>query len=288
MSPDDQRHGKRSGYLAGCKCAPCSDANRFWVKRYRYRAAKNGGRTTVDAAPVRAHLLTLADTMSLTAIVVASGVSRSSIRRVRLGEIKRLRPVTAKALMSVKPYQEGLGGHYVDARGTRRRLQALHALGYSLERMEKLTGFSKSNLRQVVFGDRKYVFGDTADKVRAAYEIHSMRLPEAANRVEQGHITKARNRAKRLGWPVPLAWDDIDHDPDPKGWEYVPPTRAEMVDDLDYRGAGISEALREVGISREALEKWCSRNGRSDVYSRLVARETAGQVYRNQWTKEAS
>jgi hypothetical protein len=281
VSPEDPRHGRRSGYLAGCPCDACNKANRVWVKEYRYRALKGGGSTTIDAAPVRQHLLDIAATMSLTSIEVASGISRSTVRRVRLGEIKRLHPRTAHALLGVQPYQEGLGGHYIDARGTRRRLQALHALGYSLERIEKLTGFSKSNLRQVIFGERRFVFGDTADKVRAAYEIHSMRLPEASNRVEQGHITKARNRAQANGWPPPLAWDSIDNDPDPSDWEYRPATRAEMVIDLDDQGAGISTVCQALDITRKALERWSERNDMRDVYVRLVTRE-------NQWNEVAS
>jgi hypothetical protein len=71
----------------------------------------------------------------------------------------------------------------------------------------------------------------------------------------------------------------------PIGWGYTEPTRGDLLDDLDENGAGISEAVRVLDVSRDALEKWCARNGRGELYSRLVARENVGQVYRNQHTK---
>lgn len=212
---DDPRHGKRSGYLAGCRQQCCIKANATWVKAYRYRASKAGGSTTLDAAPVREHLLKLSEAMSLSSIHIASGVSRSSVRRIRLGEIKRIHPKTARALLAVKPYAADVGKHYVDARGTRRRLQALHALGYPMDQIERITGFSKTNLSKVIYGHRSWVTGDTAEKVRAAYEAACMRLPDSPDRIVRGHITKARERARSLGWAPPLAWDDIDRDPAP-------------------------------------------------------------------------
>lgn len=260
MSPDDPRHSKRSGYLAGCRCTPCYDANRAWTKAYRYRASLNGGATTIDATQVREHLTMLSQAMSLNCVELVSGISRSTLRAVRLGKVKRVRPVTARAILAVSLDQSDLGRHWMDARSTRRRLQALHALGYSVESLEKMTGFSKANMRRVMFGDRRMVHGETADKVRAAYETHSMRLPVASNRFEQGHITRARTRAERLGWPPPLGWDDIDRDEAPasSGSKRTTWKSEDLITEYEHLlslGVSKEQAQRQLGIGKERIEQ---------------------------------
>lgn len=41
MSPDDPRHGRQSGYLAGCRADCCRHAHMVWMKRYRMSAPRS-------------------------------------------------------------------------------------------------------------------------------------------------------------------------------------------------------------------------------------------------------
>lgn len=85
----------------------------------------------------------------------------------------------------------------VDATGTRRRIHALAAVGYSLAEQSRRLGMEISGASAIA--RRTWVWVTTAEKVRALYDELSM-VP--------GNNNRARNEAKRRGWPPPLAWDD--------------------------------------------------------------------------------
>ncbi|HEY3559629.1 MAG TPA: hypothetical protein VGL05_19305 [Kribbella sp.] len=208
MTPDDPRHGRRSGYLAGCRNTCCSEPNRRWTKQWRLQAARNGGRTTVPTEPIRQHVLQLQSSMSLSAIGKACGMNSSQMVRLVRGDHPRMWADTARRLLAVRPDMQ-VGGAYVSAVGSRRRVQALVAVGYGLERIEPyLSGYGRTNLRMLANGDRGWITSDVAQRIKAAYEELSMRQPAAPTRQHQAGITKSRNRARALGWVSPLAWDD--------------------------------------------------------------------------------
>jgi hypothetical protein len=208
VNADDPRHGKRAGYLAGCHDDCCAIPNRRWTKRYRLQAARNGGRTTVPAEPIKAHVLELQKSMSLCSIGKASGTSSAQLSRVLQGVHARMRTATAAAIMAVRP-DNPVGGHYISAIGSRRRLQALAAIGYSFERLApRLGGYGTTNMRILAYQERPWITSDVAIRIKTAYDELSMQLPAAPDRFHQASITKARNRAKAQGWVPPLAWDD--------------------------------------------------------------------------------
>lgn len=171
----------------------------------------------------------------------------------------------------------------VPALGTKRRLQALVAIGYSMEALSRDLDCGSNWVHAFLSRDLDRVQQDTATKVSALFERLCMDVPQGP------YANRTRILAARKGWVKPLAWDNLD-DPNeqPVGWEYRAPNRAEIVADLDERGASISEVCRVLKISHNALERWCTRQGKWDVFKRLRAREPIVQEYRNQWTRESA
>jgi hypothetical protein len=55
----------------------------------------------------------------------------------------------------------------------------------------------------------------TATKIASLYDAWSMTLPPDATSNDRKAASYARTVATKHGWLPPLAWDDIDHDPEP-------------------------------------------------------------------------
>lgn len=106
----------------------------------------------------------------------------------------------------------------VDARGTIRRIRALQALGWTFQHIANAAGMpSRCLIPDLV--DRKTVRPETAAAIDKAYRAMCMKV---------GPSNKTRRIAARKGWPPPLAWDDIDLDPEPPKVSTAP---AEYVDE---------------------------------------------------------
>lgn len=94
----------------------------------------------------------------------------------------------------------------VDATGTRRRLQALAALGWSAREIAERHGLHRDTVRWWYRMPR--VERATAVKVAAWYDEMSMMLPPMETSSERRSATTTRGQARAKGWPPPLAWDD--------------------------------------------------------------------------------
>lgn len=165
-----------------------------------------------------------------------------------------------------------------------RRLEALQALGWPLRRLGAETGIRFNHLNLI--RDRETVTLATFRAVDEAYERLCMSSPPMLTPGQRSGITRTRKSAAARGFLPPLAWTNIDDvNESPTDWQYRPPTRAELLADLDRQGAGISVACEALHVSRDSLQQWCGRTGHSDIYRRMTARETvAGRV--NQHTME--
>lgn len=175
----------------------------------------------------------------------------------------------------------------IDATGTARRLQALVWLGYDWVRLGREIGSDEVMVKRWAerTSDGAYVFRDTAERVAAVYDRLSMVVPEGHDRATRNAISRARGRARRNGWHPPLAWDDIDCDDEPACLRYLPASRADAIRDLADLGVGITEACRRLHLSRDAVERYCQRNGLRAEYERLAKVERVGD---NQYVREAS
>lgn len=97
----------------------------------------------------------------------------------------------------------------VPSRGAQRRVRALQRLGWSLRMIANEAGWNHAE-------DLHYLLRNpscnrrTWERIAETYERLSMTLPPHCSAT-----ARARNRAERLGYAPPLAWDDIDRDERP-------------------------------------------------------------------------
>lgn len=99
----DARHGTRTGYVKGCKCGACSEANRV-KQAERAALAAAGGPTTdlVDAAAARDHLATLkGPDITQKALARACGLNVKTIAGLMCGDTRRILPETESAICAL-------------------------------------------------------------------------------------------------------------------------------------------------------------------------------------------
>lgn len=182
--------------------------------------------------------------------------------------------------------------------GYRRRLRALQALGWSVKSMAASSGpdgltagqlFTVLNPRRDLRNERSgaHVTIHTAVKVLALYKQLSMKVPD-------GDYTKrVRMLASKQRWAPPLAWETLNIDDpgvEPWGWDIdielvtarrklhrsahnTRLDRRRVLEDCVAEGKGISDAVRLIGASRDAIQKWCGARDLHHLYRALVARE---------------
>jgi hypothetical protein len=101
----------------------------------------------------------------------------------------------------------------VDATGTRRRLQALIAIGWPAELLAAQLGRRPNSLCRSMSGES--VTARTAQDVATLYERLWNRRPPRMTSEQRAAADAAQAHAAARGWLPPLAWDDIDTDPTP-------------------------------------------------------------------------
>ena len=94
--------------------------------------------------------------------------------------------------------------------GTTRRVQALIAVGWTLRRLERLTGLSTGRLSELAHGHQPMVSVRTAAVVDRVYRSY------AWERQSGTWADRARAAARTNGWAPALFWGDIDTDPEPE------------------------------------------------------------------------
>ena len=137
---EPHRHGTRTAYVKDqCRCAECRAANSAASKTAHRERVLGRWAPFVDAAPVRAHIETLREAgIGVDQIARLAGISSSHVRELvphaRTGRrpIQRVRPETAQRLLAIAVTDANRASRsHVDATGTRRRLQALVAIGWT-------------------------------------------------------------------------------------------------------------------------------------------------------------
>lgn len=107
----------------------------------------------------------------------------------------------------VRHLPEGKG--MIDRTGTRRRLEALHAVGWSGGALGRLLNLSVQAMFDARTLDRP-IYPGTAQRIADLYDQLWDKPPPETTPSERMGAAKARNLARRNGWPPPMAWDDID------------------------------------------------------------------------------
>lgn len=260
-------HGTRACYvLDRCRCLPCTKANAD-AENERERLKLYGRYDKyVEAEPVRQHVRSLmAQGMGWKRVAAAAGLSPSTVWKTVYGDrtrfdgpTKRVTRKTAEAILAVQ--LDLAAGARVPSHGTRRRLQALVALGWSQHKLARRLGWNDGNFG-VMLHHRGAVTVATADKVKSLYDELSMTPPVPANSYDAAGIQRAKNRATYLMWLPPLAWDDDDID-DP----FATPAHVEatdrristVVEDFDWlveQGESAESAAERLGVALASVDR---------------------------------
>lgn len=213
-------HGSRAAYVRDqCRCPACTAANTAASRTVYRQRAYGRWQPYLDATPVRGHLQALRQTgIGVDRIAALAGTSVSHIRELadpgRPGRppIRRVRPETAQRILAVTATDATRAPRsHLAATGSRRRLQALVALGWPLPHLADELGRSPSNLsRSMTAGS---VTAATAQQVRDLYHRLTRLSPPQTTAAQRTAAHAARAHAHQHGWRPPLGWDDIDTDP---------------------------------------------------------------------------
>jgi hypothetical protein len=103
----------------------------------------------------------------------------------------------------------------IDATGSRRRLQALYALGWTSRQLGPRLGVSYARVGHLVNGMYPLIFRSTAERIRELYDELSMTVPQDPEVLAPQQVrvhARQRRLAVARGWVPPLAWDEADLD----------------------------------------------------------------------------
>lgn len=208
------KHGTISGHkYHKCGCAPCVAAWRAYNAQLRRDKAYGRPSRLVDAEPARAHVRSLqAAKVGIRQIAALAGVEAPNLSRLLYGSPsagvaprKRIKRETAAAILAVRA--DALAeGVRIDGTGTRRRLEALGTLGWTVPTLAARSGLSRPTLHNCHSGANVTV--RTARLVRELYDRMWNEVPPETNRAERSKVQRARIGAARRGWAPPMAWDD--------------------------------------------------------------------------------
>jgi hypothetical protein len=247
------RHGTRVAYVKDrCRCPNCTAANTAASRtRYRQQAIGRWQPFTVAGA-VREHLAALrAAGIGVERIAKLTGLSLSHVRTLAdtrpdaSATTKRVRPDTIDRILAIPISPATRARHsQVAALGTRRRLQALARLGWSLELLADQLGRRPASLRRSMAGDT--VTAGTARSVAVLYARLETKTPPQLTAEQRAAADAVRRKASERGWLSPMAWDDIDTDP-------TPPPTSPACTGPDIDDVAIERAIAGDGVTYDQL-----------------------------------
>jgi transcriptional regulator with XRE-family HTH domain len=208
--------GTRARYnFEDCRCAPCTEAQRIYHADRRRKVAYKTWDPWVDAEPARQHVKALqAAGLGRSRIGELAGMDQCAIWRIEHGNPKRgklpprqIRHTTAERILAVSASLDTMAAFaLVDATGSRRRLQALVAVGWSQRRLAARLGVSPANMASLM--KRPRVLASRARTIRGLYEELWNTPPQCRSTQERLAVTRAQEFAAARGWAKPMAWDD--------------------------------------------------------------------------------
>ncbi len=216
------QHGTRAAYVRDrCRCTDCTAANTAASHTATRERVYGRWHPYVDATPVRDHIAALRTAgIGVERIAQLAGLSVSHIRQlaehIHSGSpaTHRVRPSTAARVLCVGINNSSWApSSRVDATGTRRRLQALIAIGWAPELLAAELGRRPNSLLRSMTSPS--VTARTAHGVVGIYEQLWNATPPQTTSDQRAAAEAARARAAAHDWLPPLAWDDIDTDPVP-------------------------------------------------------------------------
>lgn len=211
-------HGTLSRYKHhGCRCRTCVLGYRDYQRTTRRRRAYGTWHPFVDAEPIRQHILTLHGSgMSYASIAKAAGMYEATVtgfvyalgKRAPLKQ--RATPDIAAKILAVTP--DPMLSGWVNATGTRRRIQALAAAGWPMGALATAIGVNSGTVNRMTRQTR--VYASTARAVSAMYDEYATASPEGHG-VQTWMADRTRRAAQAKHWPDPTWWEDMGHIDDP-------------------------------------------------------------------------
>lgn len=222
-------HGTRESYIScKCRCPECREAATLAARRFeRQKVYGRSKAHQVDAEPARKHLKRLRRRgWGIRAVSKETGVSKSTLQRVLYGTpskgIRNTKTVKAELserilaftpIATRKKYAD-TKIELTDSTGSRRRIQALMARGYSLPVLAIEDGSKSDKFKRVLASQR--VLATTADEISRLYDKLWDKNPPSRTVGERISIGMSKKLAADNGWLPPMAWDDDEID-NPKG-----------------------------------------------------------------------
>lgn len=256
-------------YLRRGLCKKC-DATRRLMTGYEV--------SLVDAEPARQHVIALREAgIGERRIGELAGMSRSVIQSLIRGKSRDGRREPPSAQISKRTHEKIMAvplptpaelklmmapGARVDATGTRRRIRALIAFGYTQSALAARIGWQVGNFsHQLVHHKGATVTAATAVKVQEMFTELEL---------TPGQADRSRQLAKKHGWVVPMAWDEDEIDvpdvdvaavkaataPRPKRYDFV-----DLYLELrDFIGLNDTQIAARMGIELNSLQQAKARH----------------------------
>lgn len=250
------RHGTRVAYVKDrCRCPACTAANTAASRAAVRNRALGVPSRYVDVAEVRSHLQSLRAAgigyqqiarLAGTSVTHLREISHTVVRSAGRPPIQRIRREFAATLLGIAPVAANRAPQsQLDATGTRRRLQALIAAGWSVSELAGQLGRTHTNLRRTM--NSRTVTARTAARVDDLYRQLSASAVPVVTDAQREAAAAARALAARHGWLPALAWDDIDTDPEPN----APHSRRDPdeIDPIAVDRAVAGDAIRLEGLT---------------------------------------
>ncbi|WP_162815523.1 helix-turn-helix domain-containing protein [Microbacterium arborescens] len=258
--PADHSHGTNCYDHHGCGCESCIVAHRVDAAAFRRRRAYGHVTPPVDATAARARIVELLSAKwTQRQIAQAAGVSVSTVKRVLAG-FPKVAPEVEKRLLADLQRPRPVAKANVDATGTKRRLQALMAHGWTFRELASRIGVDE---RQITWTMQAHtVTRARADAVASLYRaLWDQPAPERTR-------DRTRRIAARRGWVGALAWeniDDPDEQPDTADAALEPGWKLREVEHLRSLGESPARALEALGTTPDAVERMARNHHRPDL-----------------------
>lgn len=223
---------------------------------------------------VQEHIkMLLAAGIAAPVIAQAAGIDTSTVNRLQ-GSREFVTDAIERAVLSVRVTPALISaGRLVPIAGARRRIEALHAMGWHQGHIAEAAGVYPKQVSKILQEEHGLLAKKTHERICEAYE----RLGGT-----RGPSQRAINMATRRGYALPAAWDDDQLDmPDgkPSNPEVDRTTEAayrlDEFERLVEHGVQIERALATLGVARKTLEQAAWRAGRMET-GRLLARKDEG------------
>jgi hypothetical protein len=253
----------------GCRLPACVARNAEYTRRVHRLRGYGTWQPFVDAEPVRQHLRKLiACGISFERVAKLTGLKASVVSGLiyPMGDrpIKqRMRPETAAKILAIQPSTDLVDDrHIIDGTGTRRRLQALAAIGFPFVRLGEHLPIHPNQVHYVASGR-----GVQAGTARAVAELYDRLWNQDPTQygIRPATALKVKRYAASKGWVPPGAWDDdtID-DPaaEPSLGDRTPRYIALAENGLELeqqQGYTREQAAERLGVTKDNLQQAITR-----------------------------